>query len=157
MNSHAILSGFQSGLGQGRGVPQNYECVVSYTNALFLPHLTGRQQTWSNSLQRMFERENSSCKSSALSLGLTPELLCCAACCPCTDMSLVRVSSICALCNISHLSCSRSATALQSQNLVNTNHIYSVTLSASWALTVVDQILSFKVAIKLDTDCYCKS
>lgn len=61
----------------------------------------------------------------ALSLGLTPELLCCAACCPCTDMLLVRVSSICALCNIFCLSSCRSATSLQSQKLVNTNHIYS--------------------------------
>lgn len=61
----------------------------------------------------------------ALSLGRTPELLLPAACCPSTDMLLVVVSSICVLCNHFHLSSSRSATSLQSQNLVNTNHVYS--------------------------------
>lgn len=110
--------------------------MVSYMNFLFLPNLTERQWRWPRLVQvsqhatGMFERENGSCKFPTLSLGITPEFLCCAACCPCADMLLVRVSSVHALCNIFHLSSRRSATALQSQNLVTTNHVYSVIFSS---------------------------
>lgn len=145
INNHANLTSVKpgQGQGQGRGITQEYEPVVSFMNFLSLPHLTGRQwnrssSAWIGQLAWKGKWLMQISPHPALALfgnntwALTPRR---AVCCPHTDMLLVRVSSICTLCNIFHLSTNRSATALQSQNLVKTNQIYFVTLSASLILS----------------------
>lgn len=97
-------------------VTQDYECVVSLMNLLFLPHLTGRQRNMVKLMPGWSARRRGCLKGKTAHANplLSPwdsHLRSWAACCPGPDMSLVRARSICTLCNKFHLSSSRSDTA----------------------------------------------
>lgn len=152
MYNHANLTVFKPGCSaKTKTMTQEHECAAPFTSLHVSSSFDCETAGLVSSQHRMFERENNSCKSPALSLGVTPVLLSCAACCPCTNMLPVRVRSIRALCNIFHLSSSRSATALWGQSLVNTNHIYFGPLSSFllFGFHLSSVSFSLKLVIKL--------
>lgn len=127
--------------------------------ALFFAHLTGRQWNWP-SLGHIGQFSRRGCLTGkmahanphAFSLGITPELFRCAVHCPCTDTLLVWVSSICTLCNIFHLSSGRSATALQSQNLVKTHYFIYLFILIFCSFPFVDFYCSRFCWLSCDSD-----
>lgn len=102
MNNHANLNAGDNVL------HRIHEPVVSLTNFLFLPHLTGRQaesvRAWARPVNFAAEdvwkgKQLMQISCSLLGTNTWAPAVCCAARCPCIDMLLVRVNSICALCN----------------------------------------------------------
>lgn len=153
MNNHANLTGSKPDL---RTKTWYYKeigvCIVIMKPSVFvLVWLTGRGVGWgwsartADCLKGKATHANPLC--SFLGTNTWALTLCCL-CCPCTDMLLVRVRNISALCNIFHLSSSRSAALHCRAQTLSTQITFILWLPARSSslggfLTVVHRILSY--------------